>query len=158
MNPAFSAAALIASFGNFRVGPRLIARRNAMYVGMAPILPDHPARDAYPVAMTQTPPGWYPDPGAPPGVAPHVRYWDGQRWTPHVQPVQARPQRAGPAGVRRGTGAAAEPGPTTADGERLSGWWWRVLASLLDGVFLSIAANVASLPFQIDIPARPRRA
>jgi len=105
--------------------------------------------------MTQTPPGWYPDPGAPPGVAPHVRYWDGQRWTAHVQPVQgARPPQPPQQSVQPAYGGAPsrpqKPGPTTPDGERLSGWWWRVLASLLDGVFLSIAANVVSLPFQIQ--------
>lgn len=36
----------MAAFGNFRVEPRLIALRNAMYVGMVVILPRYPARVA----------------------------------------------------------------------------------------------------------------
>jgi uncharacterized RDD family membrane protein YckC len=91
--------------------------------------------------MTLSPPGWYPDPGAPPGVAPHVRYWDGSTWTHHVQPVQARPPVA----------TVPFTGPTTPDGERLAGWWWRVLASLLDGIFFGIVSAAATLPVQIDI-------
>ena len=38
MNPALSHARTIAALGNFRVAPRLIARKKAMYVGMAFIL------------------------------------------------------------------------------------------------------------------------
>ena len=90
--------------------------------------------------MTQTPPGWYPDPGAPAGVAPHVRYWDGSRWTNHVQPAQGGPP-----------GPKPWHGPTTPDGERLAGWWWRVLAFLLDGVFLGIATNLLTIPVQISV-------
>jgi uncharacterized RDD family membrane protein YckC len=93
--------------------------------------------------MTQTPPGWYPDPGAPPGVAPHVRYWDGAAWTQHVQPVQGGPPAPRP-----------WHGPTTPDGQRLAGWWWRGLALLLDTVVLGIAGNVLTLPWQIDIQRR----
>ncbi len=32
--------------------------------------------------MTTTPPGWYPDPGGPPGA--RLRWWDGNAWTSHV--------------------------------------------------------------------------
>ncbi len=32
--------------------------------------------------MTATPPGWYPDPGGPPGA--RLRWWDGTGWTSHV--------------------------------------------------------------------------
>ena len=42
-------------------------------------------------------------------------------------------------------------GPTTPDGERLAGWWWRVLASFIDAVFVGIAANIVSLPVQIGV-------
>ena len=35
--------------------------------------------------MTTTPPNWYPDPHN----AAFVRWWDGQRWTEHVQPAAA---------------------------------------------------------------------
>lgn len=33
--------------------------------------------------MTETPPGWYPDPSGTPGT----RFWDGQAWTDNVQPA-----------------------------------------------------------------------
>lgn len=39
--------------------------------------------------MTQTPPpGWYADPH---GNPQQQRWWDGARWTEHVQPLQERP-------------------------------------------------------------------
>jgi uncharacterized RDD family membrane protein YckC len=104
--------------------------------------------------MTQTPPGWYQDPGAPAGAPPHVRYWDGSAWTHHVQPVQVAPPAYAvpPAYPTPAYGRApAVTGPTTPDGERLAGWWWRVLASILDGVFVGIAANLISLPVQIGV-------
>lgn len=34
--------------------------------------------------MTETPPGWYPDPSGTPGT----RFWDGQAWTDQVQAAQ----------------------------------------------------------------------
>lgn len=76
--------------------------------------------------MTQTPPGWYPEPdpgyAGPPG---RVRYWDGTRWTEHVQDAAA----PAPAPM-----FDYGPGPaTTPDGQRLAGWWQRALAYLLDG-------------------------
>jgi uncharacterized RDD family membrane protein YckC len=106
--------------------------------------------------MTQTPPGWYQDPGAPPGAAPHVRYWDGSAWTHHVQPAPGAPPVYGapPAYPTPAYGATPTPivtWPTTPDGERLAGWWWRVLASVLDGVFLGIAVQLISLPVQVDV-------
>ena len=42
-------------------------------------------------------------------------------------------------------------GPTTPDGERLAGWWWRVLASVIDGVILGITSNLLTLPVQADM-------
>lgn len=38
-----------------------------------------------------TPPGWYPDPGAPA----QLRWWDGSRWTPHTAPLAGAPARGG---------------------------------------------------------------
>jgi uncharacterized RDD family membrane protein YckC len=90
--------------------------------------------------MTQAPPGWYQDPGAPPGAPPHIRYWDGSTWTHHVQPAYGGPPRP--------------TGPTTVDGQRLSGWWWRVLAQVLDGIFLGILSNLLTLPVQADVQRR----
>ena len=36
---------------------------------------------------------------------------------------------------------------TTADGVPLAGWWWRVLAALLDGLFIALV--VSALTFSI---------
>lgn len=41
--------------------------------------------------------------------------------------------------------------PTTPDGEPLAGWWWRVLAALIDGVLLGVVAGLVSLPAQIAV-------
>lgn len=87
--------------------------------------------------MTSAPPGWYPDPSAPTGVTPLPRWWDGTQWTSHLQ--QGRPPTATPTG------------PTTPDGEPLAGWWWRVLASLVDAVLLGIVAGLATLPAQLAV-------
>jgi hypothetical protein len=45
----------------------------------------------------QAQPGWYPDPSGPPG---QKRWWDGTRWTEHLQPAPgagppATPQKSG---------------------------------------------------------------
>jgi uncharacterized RDD family membrane protein YckC len=73
-----------------------------------------------------------------------LRYWDGSAWTQHVAPVQP--------GAQLFTGPpAAATGPTTPDGERLSGWWWRVLAYLMDSIVVGIVANLVSLPAQIGM-------
>lgn len=86
--------------------------------------------------MTQTPAGWYPDPTPDPAASPSLRYWDGTAWTAHVSPLHAQP---------------ALSGPTTPDGEPLAGWWWRVLAQVIDGTILSVVANVIVLPVQIQM-------
>src|SRR3954447_9759245 len=49
-------------------------------------------------------PGWYEDPNAPGGQ----RWWDGNRWTEHVQQQAAAPQAQALAG------AAARPAPAIA--------------------------------------------
>jgi uncharacterized RDD family membrane protein YckC len=85
--------------------------------------------------MSQTPAGWYPDPEAPPGFTPLLRWWDGYQWTDHRQ----SPPTAGPTG------------PTTPDGQLLSGWWWRVLASFLDWIVLAIVVYAVTLPARADI-------
>jgi uncharacterized RDD family membrane protein YckC len=95
--------------------------------------------------VTQIPPGWHPDPAGPtPGQPPLLRYWDGVAWTQHVAPAQQPVQLfTGPPAERRG--------PTTPDGEPLSGWWWRVLAYVMDSVAVGIVANIVSLPAQVDM-------
>ncbi|MFZ0141565.1 MAG: RDD family protein [Aeromicrobium sp.] len=82
--------------------------------------------------MTQTPADWYPDPND----DRQLRYWDGTAWTAHVAaaPASARPT-----------------GPTTPDGEPLAGWWWRVLAYVIDSIIISVVANIVSIPAQIQI-------
>ncbi len=91
--------------------------------------------------MTQVPPGWYPDPEAPPGVPPAQRWWDGAAWTPHFAPVAPVPTYAVP---RAGP-------PTTPDGALLAGWWSRVAALLLDGLILLPFMIVATVPFWGEI-------
>ena len=87
--------------------------------------------------MSQAPPGWYPDPGAPPGATPLLRWWDGGRWTEHLQ---HQPQSVGRA-----------PGPTTDDGQPLAGWWWRALAWLIDSAAVGIVTSIVTLPAQIAV-------
>ena len=87
--------------------------------------------------MSSAPPGWYPDPSAPTGDAPLQRWWDGAQWTSHLQ--QGRPP------------APTATTPTTPDGEPLAGWWWRVLAALIDGVLLSVVAGLVTLPAQLAV-------
>jgi uncharacterized RDD family membrane protein YckC len=66
-------------------------------------------------------------------------------WTEHVAP--AEPHAAAPAQQY----AAVRPGPTTPDGQPLSGWWWRVLAYLIDAVGIGIVANIVSIPSQVGM-------
>lgn len=108
--------------------------------------------------MTQIPAGWYPDPApAAPGQPPSQRYWDGQAWTAHVQPLPAYagPQPYGatqPYGVAQPYGV---PQPssvaTTPDGAVLAGWWQRVGAYLLDAFIVGIAASIVTVPLQLRL-------
>jgi uncharacterized RDD family membrane protein YckC len=97
--------------------------------------------------VTQSPAGWYPDPSpAQPGQPPLLRYWDGWGWTEHVQPFPYPPV-APPAYP----GSAFPPGPTTPDGEVLSGWWRRAGAYVLDSLIVGVAASVFTLPLQLRL-------
>jgi len=109
--------------------------------------------------MTQPQPGWYPDPADPD----RQRYWAGDAWTAEtrtsetampvdpfaayagrtVSPVQ--PAYTSP--YPQSGQAVAMPGavPTTADGVPLAGWWWRVLAAILDSLIIS-AVSMAFMP------------
>jgi uncharacterized RDD family membrane protein YckC len=89
-----------------------------------------------------------------------MRYWDGTTWTEHVnnpgaaqppgpqQPVTDQPASDQPAGYptyptyptypQQPGGVAPYYGPampSTPDGQPLAGWWMRVLATILDGIF-----------------------
>ena len=94
-------------------------------------------------------PGWHPDPVPPPyGQAPQLRYWDGTRWTEHTAPAQ------GPAATEQYAAPQVygAPGPaTTPDGVPLSGWWWRVLAILIDVVILSAIMVAVAYPWVSDV-------
>ena len=119
--------------------------------------------------MTQVPAGWYPDPSAPQtdGYG-RVRYWDGIAWTDHVQ--MPTPTYAGPPAYQQppaypGYAAYANPVPSTPDGVPLAGWWWRVLAQIIDGILLApvtaelVAAAVLRRAIDVDLaPFRPDRA
>jgi uncharacterized RDD family membrane protein YckC len=111
--------------------------------------------------MTQIPADWYPDPAqsGPPG---RLRYWDGQRWTEHLHdpapvpvsyatPPPAYPGHAPyPASAAQNPPASwapvAAPVATTPDGQRLSGWWLRVLATVIDGFIQTPLYLIAVVP------------
>jgi uncharacterized RDD family membrane protein YckC len=102
--------------------------------------------------MTQIPSGWYPDPAPPlPGQPPMVRYWDGRVWTEHVTPAVPAAPMPPATPVYATTPAAAVTGPTTPDGERLAGWWWRALAFFIDGILVGLVSNIVSLPAQLAL-------
>ncbi|WP_432477743.1 RDD family protein [Nocardioides sp. GXQ0305] len=44
-----------------------------------------------------------------------------------------------------------EHGPTTPDGQPLSGWWWRVLAVVVDSLVIWIVNVIATLPVQLEV-------
>ena len=65
-----------------------------------------------------------------------MRYWDGTAWTAHIAP--ATPQ-------------IIPTGPTTPDGEPLAGWWWRVLAYVIDGTIIGVLSGIVSIPAFIQV-------
>jgi uncharacterized RDD family membrane protein YckC len=116
-----------------------------------------------------------------PGQPAQLRYWDGTRWTEHTSPAQAlaageadaAPAYEGVYGM-----APSQPGqesypaypsypsypsypaapggvyggaPTTPDGVPLAGWWWRVLAVIIDGIFLGVILAILSFPWFRDV-------
>jgi uncharacterized RDD family membrane protein YckC len=120
-----------------------------------------------------TQPGWHPDPAPQqPGQPPQLRWWDGSRWTEHTTPV---PGQQAPGGESRpgpyqgqfgyqpypvqqdqqqpyarhpygGPGAKVTP-----DGVPLSGWWWRVLAFIIDSLILGVVAALIAMPWVRDV-------
>lgn len=106
--------------------------------------------------MTQIPAGWYPDPDpdAPPGAR-GQRYWDGARWTEHVEPPRgaAAPYPAAPsAHAPMAPYAGGQPlVATTPDGQRLAGWWQRVGAYVVDLLLLTPLVFLLSWPWMAEI-------
>ena len=62
---------------------------------------------------------------------------------PHGQPVHpTQPNPYQPNPYRAATIGGSTQAAYTADGVPLSGWWWRVLATILDGIFVGIVVGV----------------
>jgi uncharacterized RDD family membrane protein YckC len=104
------------------------------------------AREGHPTP-TAGPAGYPPNPGYPPqqGYPPNQAYPPQQGYPPQGYPQQWSGQSAvGP----RGQAAV------TADGVPLAGWWWRVLAALLDGMFTGIVSTLLSLPLLVPMFGR----
>lgn len=101
-------------------------------------------------------PGWHPDPVPPAyGQPAQLRYWDGTRWTEHTAPAQG-PAASEQYAAQQVYGAAQQvygaPGQaTTPDGVPLSGWWWRVLAVIIDVVILSAVMVAIAYPWVSDV-------
>ena len=87
--------------------------------------PGHPSQ-GYPPQPGQQPPGYPSYPGYP-----SQPFYPGQ-------PVPAQPRQAA----------------FTADGVRLAGWWWRVLASLVDGVVVTLLVTLATLSLLLPMLER----
>ena len=112
--------------------------------------------------MTQRPSGWYDDPEDPD----QLRYWDGILWSdrvmskvkpglenshigaPQRQPTEPDPGQH-PQDPYRSPGRQPYPQqrayvplpvPMTPDGQRLSGWWRRVLALIIDNILVFVVA------------------
>ena len=92
----------------------------------------------------QAPAGYPPQPGysAAAGVP-----------APAGLPAQGYPPQQGYPQPWTGQPAGGRPGQAvmTADGVPLAGWWWRVLAVLLDGLFVGILTTLASLPLLLPL-------
>ena len=102
------------------------------------------------------PGGWYPDPAN----AAQERYWDGWQWSRNTRPRPgALPgQWSDPRGYpQHGQAAVYQPAlkspaaPRTADGVLLAGWWWRVLATVIDGIILSVLGAIVLAPIYLRL-------
>ncbi len=121
--------------------------------------------------MSTSQPGWHPDPVPPqPGQPTQLRYWDGTRWTEHTAPAQApaaTQQYAAPpaypdvygapyagapyAGAPYAGAYGAATSATTPDGVPLAGWWWRVLALVIDTIIIGIIGALIAFPWVRDV-------
>ncbi len=88
-------------------------------------------------------PGYPPAPGYPPqaGYPPQNNYPPQPGYPPQGYPGYPGQQPQG------------RPGQAvfTADGVRLAGWWWRVLATVVDNLVVTLLATVAGLPVLLPL-------
>jgi uncharacterized RDD family membrane protein YckC len=94
-----------------------------------------PLGQGYPPQPGQQPPGYPSYPGYP--NQPGYPGYPNQPGYPG-QPVPAQPRQAA----------------FTADGVRLAGWWWRVLASLVDGLVVTLLVTLATLSLLLPMLER----
>jgi uncharacterized RDD family membrane protein YckC len=101
-------------------------------------------------AAAGAPPAGYPQPAPPSYPNPDSPGYPGS--APSSYPGAA-PGGYGPPGypVAPGYGYPPRPVATTADGVPLSGWWWRVLAALIDGLLLSIVVTIVTAPVWLPV-------
>ncbi|MGV8845655.1 RDD family protein [Tessaracoccus sp.] len=81
------------------------------------------------------PAGWYPDPAGSGGE----RYWDGGTWSQVTRPAGGMAPAYMPQGQSAPYSAYGQQGPGPMMGRGvLAGFWWRVLATILDNLILLI--------------------
>ncbi|WP_158600584.1 RDD family protein [Tessaracoccus antarcticus] len=85
------------------------------------------------------PPGWYPDPAGSGGE----RYWDGGNWSQVTRPAGGlgapqAPQQAQPSPYGATPASQGYYGAGVMRQPMLAGFWWRVLAAILDNIILTI--------------------
>jgi uncharacterized RDD family membrane protein YckC len=129
--------------------PREGAAPAAPAVGPAP----QSGRPQQPGQPLQGPPQG--QPGHPPQGQPGYGYppqgQPGYGYPPQGQPGYGYPPQGQP-----GQAAGGRPGQAayTADGVRLAGWWWRVLAAVVDGLVVGVLSTLATLPLLIPVLER----
>lgn len=107
----------------------------------------------------QTPaPGWYQDPGGPPG---QLRYYDGAHWTEHRAAAAQQPQMPygaapygapqPPLGMQVPYGPPPKRIPLTPDGRPLANWGSRLGAQILDMLLIGVVELVVLLPILIPV-------
>ncbi len=112
---------------------------------------------------SQMPPsGWYPDPAG----SGDERYWDGGTWSQVTRPVggvyaqpvppqQVTPQPPAPqygSQFRQQQYEGRVPFTPMARQPRIAGWWWRVLAAIIDSLILLVPLSLLqNLLFQDTI-------
>ena len=98
-----------------------------------------------------TPPSYPPQPYAP------QQAFGQQQYQPYGQPQQygQPPQQYAQYGQQYGQPApAGSKAAFTADGVPLAGWWWRVLAILIDGLIVGVVAALISSPIYLSVFAK----